>query len=493
LAEPPSALKITTSGGRPTAAVIALPVTPGKRVPVVGAGSEVLAELGIDAAAALKREEAKGEPGQVVAVPVDRDGVETVLLAGIGDGSSSALRKAAAAVVRRAKGSASLATTLTMGRNDDDVRAVAEALGLASYRFTRKSDPKPVKLRRATLVVDDPRGGRAAVERAAATVAAVRLARDLANTPSLEKSPEWLAAQCVELAADSELVAEVWDESRLAAEGFGGILAVGRGSARPPRLVRLAYEPEGATRHVVLVGKGITFDSGGLSLKPADGMVPMKTDMSGAAAVIGAMSALSRLGVRARVTALLPIAENMPGGDATRPGDVVRHYGGRTSEVLNTDAEGRIVLADALAYAIANLEPDVVVDIATLTGAATQGLGRRHGALFSNSTPLADALAAAATAGGERLWRMPLVESYRGAMDSTVADLRNVSDPSAKVNGGAITAALFLREFVGGVTSSMDWAHLDVAGPARADGDEDEVTKGATGFGVRTFLRWLES
>jgi leucyl aminopeptidase len=492
LAEPPSALKITTSGGRPTAAVIALPVTPGKRTPTVGAGSDVLADLGLDAAAALKREEAKGEPGQVVAISVDRDGVDTVLLAGVGDGSPQALRKAAAAVVRRAKGSASLATTLTAGRDDEAVRAVAEALGLASYRFTRKSDPKPVKLRRATLVVDDPRASRDSVGRAATTVAAVRLARDLANTPSLEKSPEWLAEQALETAAANGLDAEVWDEKRLAAEGFGGILAVGRGSVRPPRLVRLSYEPERASRHVVLVGKGITFDSGGLSLKPADAMTPMKTDMSGAAAVIGTMSALQELGVGVRVTALLPIAENMPGGDATRPGDVVRHYGGRTSEVLNTDAEGRIVLADALAYAVANLAPDAVVDIATLTGAATLGLGRRHGALFSNSTALAEALSDAATSGGERLWRMPLVESYRSAMDSSVADLRNTGAPELKFNGGAITAALFLREFIGGATASIEWAHLDVAGPARADGDEDEVTKGATGFGVRTLLRHLE-
>jgi leucyl aminopeptidase len=309
----------------------------------------------------------------------------------------------------------------------------------------------------------------------------------------MEKSPEWLADQCVAVAADTGLDVEVWDEARLAADGFGGILAVGRGSARPPRLVRLGYEPAGATRHLVLVGKGITFDSGGLSLKPPDAMTPMKTDMSGAAAVIGTMSALQSLGVGVRVTALLPIAENMPGADATRPGDVVRHYGGRTSEVLNTDAEGRIVLADALAYATANLAPDAVVDIATLTGAATLGLGRRHGALFSNSPALTDALVAAGAAGGERLWPMPLVESYRSAIDSSVADLRNIGDPESKFGGGSITAALFLREFIGGTRPEVDWAHLDIAGPARADGDEHEITKGATGFGVRVLLRWLES
>jgi leucyl aminopeptidase len=494
LAEPPRALRITTTAGRPSAAVVVLPVAPGRRAPTVGAGSEVLADLGVDAAAALRREEAKGEPGEVVAVPVGRAGVDTVLLAGVGDGSVGALRKAASAVVRRAKGWPALATTVTVGRTDEQIRAVAEALGLASYAFTRKSDPKPPKLRRASLVVDDQRAARPAVQRAEATVAAVRLARDLANTPSLEKSPEWMVERCREVAAAAGLDAAVWDEQRLAADGFGGILAVGRGSVRPPRLVRLEHHPAGADRHVVLVGKGITFDSGGLSLKPADAMTGMKTDMSGSAAVIGAMSALPALGVAARVTALLPFAENMPGADATRPGDVVRHFGGRTSEVLNTDAEGRIVLADALAYATAELAPDVVVDIATLTGAATLGLGRRHGALFSNTPALADALVAAGAAGGERLWEMPLVEDYRSSIESSVADLRNIGNPDARLGGGAITAALFLREFVGPVGGRpTPWAHLDVAGPARADGDEDEVTKGATGFGVRTLLRWLEA
>jgi len=322
----------------------------------------------------------------------------------------------------------------------------------------------------------------------------VRLARDLANTPSFEKAPEWMAERCVEIAGTAGLEVDVWDEGRLAAEGFGGILAVGAGSVRPPRLVRLDYTPADATRHVVLIGKGITFDSGGLSLKPADGMVAMKTDMSGGAAVIAAMSALRELGVRARVTALVPLAENMPGGGAMRPGDVIRHYGGRTCEVLNTDAEGRLVLADALAYATSELRPDAVVDIATLTGAATLGLGKRHAALYATAPWLRDALVSAGSDGGERLWPMPLVEDYLPSLDSPVADLRNIGDPDAHVNGGSIVAALFLREFVAPVGGRPTaWAHLDVAGPARADADEHEISKGATGFGVRTFLRWLES
>lgn len=471
--------------------VLALPTIPGKARPTVGAGAEVLDALDVDAKAALARDEAKGEAGEVVTIPLGARGVDTVLLAGIGDGSQRALRKAAAAVVRRASKSASLATTLAAGQDANGVRAIAEALGLASYKFRRGGDGTPPTLQRATLVVDDPKAVQDAVDRANATVAAVHLARDLAVTPSLEKSPEWMVEQARQMAAGAGLDVDIWDVDRLTADGFGGILAVGRGSQRPPRLLQLSYEPAGATRHVVLVGKGITFDSGGLSLKPLDNMVGMKTDMSGGAAVIGAMSALAALGVRSRVTGLVPLAENMPGADATRPGDVITHYGGRTSEVLNTDAEGRLVLADALSYATAKLSPDVIVDIATLTGAASRGLGKRHGALFSTSTELTGQLVVAADAGGERLWPMPFVETYRDALDSPIADLRNIGDPNTHYMGGAIIAALFLREFVAG--SGVPWAHLDVAGPARADSDEDEVTKGPTGFGTRTFLRWLET
>jgi leucyl aminopeptidase len=489
---PPLTIEVTGRNLARAGKVLALPTLPGRSRPTVGAGAEVLDGLDVDARAALAREEAKGDAGEVVAIPVGKKGVDTVLLAGIGDGSPRALRKAASAVVRRAGKSASLATTLAAGRDAQGVRAIAEALGLASYKYLqRKSDPKPPMLQRATLVVDDPKAVQDAVDRANATVAAVHFARDLGQTPSLEKSPEWMVEQATQMAAAAGLEVEVWDTERLTAEGFGGIIAVGRGSSRPPRLLQLSYAPADASRHVVLVGKGITFDSGGLSLKPLDNMVGMKTDMSGGAAVIGAMSALQALGVTSRVTGLVPLAENMPGADATRPGDVITHYGGRTSEVLNTDAEGRLVLADALSYAVAELHPDALVDIATLTGAATLGLGKRHGALFSPSSRLTGELVVAAEAGGERLWPMPLVESYRDGLDSPVADLRNIGDPNTHYQGGAIAAALFLREFV--ADSRVPWAHHDVAGPARADGDEDEVTKGPTGFGVRTFLRWLEA
>ncbi|MBO0816714.1 MAG: leucyl aminopeptidase family protein, partial [Actinobacteria bacterium] len=304
--------------------------------------------------------------------------------------------------------------------------------------------------------------------------------------PSSRKTPAWLAGEAARVAAASGLTVRVREPGELAAEGFGGILAVGAGSVRPPRLIELGYHPPGARTHVVLAGKGITFDSGGLSLKPAEGMKLMKTDMAGGAAVIAAMSALAGLGATVRVTGLIAAAENMPSGSAMRPGDVITHFGGRTTEVLNTDAEGRLVLADALAYADTVLEPDVVVDIATLTGAARVALGGVLGALYASDDALAAALLAAGQESGEPLWRMPLVEDYVDALDSPLADLANIPR-STRLRAGSIEAALFLREFTGG----RPWAHLDIAGAARfSDGDQG---KGATGFGTRLLLHWLRA
>jgi leucyl aminopeptidase len=471
------------------AAVLAVPVAAAEAdgPALAGAGAEVLTGLGIDVPALLDAEHATGKAGEVVSVPVPGRPATRAVLIGVGDGTERSLRKATAALVRAAKAQESLATTLTVGRDAASVRAVAEAVGFASYRFSRRSEDKPPALARVDLLVDAPGRVRDQVAAADAVVAAVHLARDLANNPSLEKSPAWLANRARKVGEAAGLTVTIRDEKAMAAEGFGGVLAVGRGSSRPPRFVEMTWSPRGAKRHVVLVGKGITFDSGGLSLKPPDSMPGMKTDMAGGAAVIATMTALRALGVKAKVTGLIPMAENMPGSDATRPGDVIRHYGGLTSEVLNTDAEGRLVLADAIAYAVARLSPDSVVDIATLTGAASLGLGKRHGALYATSDGLRDRLVAASVAAGERLWPMPLVEDYRFALDSSIADLRNIGRRELNLSGGSIVAALYLREFAGDVP----WAHLDVAGPARADADEDEVTKGATGFGVRTFCRFL--
>ena len=458
--------------------------------------AEILATVGIDQIRLpdldrhLEREQAKGKPGEVTAVPLAGAGrTELLLLAGIGDGSPTALRQAGAALARRARRRSALGTALALAWGSDPaaVRAHVEGLLLGAYRFERRRVPEPAVLTDIAVLVADVAAPRSAVDAGVATAAAGTLARELANTPSLEKSPKWLAKQAEVLGRRAGLDVRVRGRRELAAEGFGGILAVGAGSARPPRLIEVTYASADPRCHVVLVGKGITFDSGGLSLKTAEGMMAMKTDMSGGAAVLGAMSVLPALDLPLWVTALVPAAENMPSGTAQRPGDVIRHYGGTTVEVANTDAEGRLVLADALAYADAVLDPDVIVDLATLTGAITVGLGRGHAGLFTADDILAESLRVAGEAAGERVWRMPLVEDYRAAIDSPVADVRNAGDPV--VQGGAITAALFLREFAGART----WAHLDIAGTARAETEEHEVPKGGTGYGARLLAHWLES
>ncbi len=456
-----------------------------------------LADLGIALDLALERHRATGKAGEVVdlSVTVPDTTVHRVLLVGMGDCGPVAARRAGAALARATVGVERVSSDTAAGLEPEAARAHLEGLLLAAYRFratgaersTRKAPLAAVDLHLPRRV---PAAVRDALAAAEVTARAVHRARDLANTPSNEKDPAWLARQAREWGRRSGLEVTIRDERALAAEGFGGIVAVGAGSSRPPRLIELSYRPERASRgvpHVVLVGKGITFDTGGLSLKPRDAMVPMKTDMAAGGAVIAVMAALRDAGVRVPVTGLVPAAENMPGASALRPSDVITQYGGRTVEVFNTDAEGRLVLADALAYADARLDPDLLIDMATLTGAASQGLGRRHGALYSADEALSAGLLAAGETSGDRLWPMPLVEDYRPALDSHVADLSNISrDPT--ISGGSITAALFLREFVG----DRRWAHLDIAGPARADRDEHEVSKGGTGFGARLLLRWLE-
>ena len=415
-------------------------------------------------------------------------GAGRVLFLGTGDGSPRALRRAGAELGRRAARGTTVSTPVIAGLPDDAAQAFITGLMLGGYVFTLKSEPAGGPGAVVRLLTDRPDGHAAALGRAATIARAVALARDLTNTPSAGKSPEWLAGEAVRVAASAGLRSRVWDTGDLAAAGFGGILAVGSGSGRPPRLIELSYEPAAWDRHVVLVGKGITFDSGGLSLKPNDGMKLMKTDMAGGAVVIAVMSALAALGVQARVTGLVAAAENMPSGSAYRPGDIITQYGGRTVEILNTDAEGRLVLADAIAYADAMLDPGVVVDIATLTGAARIALGTSIGALYSTDDGVADALLAAGQATGDRLWRMPLPADYLDALDSPVADLAHVARTGAAgAAAGSTAAALFLREFTGG----RPWAHLDVAGPARASSDDGEITKGGTGFGTRLLLSWL--
>jgi leucyl aminopeptidase len=466
--------------------VVELPATTRDDLAAFGIGPDALA--GVEAA--LRRERGKGEPGEVAVVPVhDR----LVVFAGIGAGSPRELRRAAGTAVRRLGGVASAAVTLARGEGPEAsqrVQAVVEGLLLGVYSFKITGKPRPETLTSLRVVVDRPRRHTDALRAGVAVASATRLARDLALTPASIKTPAWLADRATKIAKDAALRVRIRDEKQLRSEGFGGIVAVGMGSTSPPRLIELEYRPDQPKPgHIVLVGKGITFDSGGLSLKQTANMLAMKTDMAAGGAVIATMSALRDLGVRVRVTGLVPAAENMPSGSAQRPSDVITQYGGTTVEVLNTDAEGRLVLADALAYADARLDPDVLVDLATLTGAISTALGRRHAGLFCDDDALSGALLSAADAAGEGLWRMPLVDAYRDALDSTVADLSNVAVPGVDYKGGAILAALFLREFAG----RRRWAHLDIAGAARADADEYENTRGATGYGVRTLLHWLSA
>ena len=309
--------------------------------------------------------------------------------------------------------------------------------------------------------------------------------RALALTPSNVKSPQWLVEQAREVAAERSLDLRVHDVDALRRGGFGGLLGVSQGSERDPALVELGYTPPRAGRrtpHVVLVGKGITFDTGGLSIKPAEAMANMKRDMTGAGVVLATMDALTALGCPVRVTGLLALAENSVSGDSLRPGDVLRHYGGRTTEVTNTDAEGRLVLADAMAYAVDKLDPDVMLDVATLTGAVRIALGQRTGGLFTDDDELAAELRRAGDSSGEQLWRMPLVGEYEERIESKVADADNAGG-----SPGAITAALFLRHFAGDVR----WAHLDLASVGDSPDDSHEWTRGATGFGARLLLHWL--
>ncbi|HEY6788996.1 MAG TPA: leucyl aminopeptidase [Trebonia sp.] len=364
-----------------------------------------------------------------------------------------------------------------------EAEAVATGAILGAYTF-RRYRATPATDIAVTLLTSDDHA--AAVARGQVIADAVNLTRDLINTAPLDLPPAALAADAERVAAASGTSVEVLDEAALAAGGYGGILAVGRGSARPPRLVRLSYSHPEATKTIVFVGKGITFDSGGLSLKPPKAMETMKCDMSGAAAVLAATSAIARLGVPVNVIGYLPLAENMPGGNAQRPSDVITIYGGKTVEVLNTDAEGRLVLADGIARSGAD-NPDLIVDIATLTGAATVALGRRTTGVMGTSESVAADVAAVMRDAGEPAWAMPLPEELRKGLDSPVADLANVS--SAR-DGGMLVAGLFLREFV---PEGVAWAHLDIAGPAFNEGAAYGYTpKGGTGAAVRALVAIAE-
>ncbi|MFI5590596.1 leucyl aminopeptidase family protein [Amycolatopsis sp. NPDC051758] len=434
-----------------------------------------------------------GKAGDVQTVP--GDGPRWV--AGLGDGEPKQYRKTGAALARAVNatladdvadgGKAFRAVQLVLPEEASGEHVTELALGLllGGYRYkVSGEDPSP-SVRTVRLVAEDRAisSYSALVARATVLAASTALTRDLANMPSNVKSPAWLADTAARVAGPGVEVA-IRDEKWLTAQGFGGVLAVGGGSSRPPRLIEMTYKPSGAAKHLLLVGKGITFDTGGLSIKPADGMHLMRTDMAGGAAVIAAIRGIAALGLPVRVTALVPAAENHVSGSSYRPGDIVRHYGGKTTEVANTDAEGRMVLADALVYGIRRFAPDLVVDAATLTGAMKVSLGLRTGGLFASEDSLAASVVAAGSRVGEAWWRMPLVEDYAENVRGEFGDVRQTP-----AGPGSITAALFLREF----TSGLPWAHLDIAGPARSEKNYDEVVPGATGFAARTLVELAAS
>jgi len=438
------------------------------------------------------------KPGEVAAAPA-ATGRGVVLHVGVGAAAgvdAAVLRKAAASAARAAGKAGVLALDL-LGALPEGAdmaaasRAVAEGALLGAYRFDAYRSKPDGGTVREVVVVGGAKGPVAAGARAAE---AACLARDLVNEPGGHLTAPVLADRVQELADAAGIACTVHDETSLRRLGFGGLLAVNRGSTQPPRFVELAYDPatvKRSTKTVALVGKGITFDAGGLSIKTAEGMAAMKSDMGGAAAIVGAASALADLKVPVRVRAYLPMTDNMLGGDAMRVGDVIRHYGGSTTEVLNTDAEGRLILADALAYATearkGHPAPDACIDLATLTGGCMVALGTRTAGLMGNDDELAERILAAGRQAGEPLWRLPLPDVEKKRLESKVADRKNTGHRY----GGVLHAGLFLRDFV---AEGIPWAHLDIAGPAfNEEADDAEIPAGGTGFGVRTLLELLAS
>jgi leucyl aminopeptidase len=447
---------------------------------------------------------AEGKADEVIrltAVP----GVAAPLVLVIGTGKATAsvpaaderLRRAAGTAARNLAGRSKAAFALGSG-SAADVSAVAEGALLGAYAFqTFLGEGKAAKAKKpldeavVLGIKGRSREAKALAARVTAVVDAMRYARDLVNTPPNVLFPESFADSVSERASGSKVGLEVWDADKLQAQGCGGILGVGQGSARPPRLVVMTYRPARAKAHLAYVGKGITFDSGGLCIKPGASMVTMKCDMGGAAAVAASVLALAELGVPVAVTGYLCLAENMTGDLAQRPGDVVTMRGGRTVEIINTDAEGRLVMADGIALA-SEQQPDAIVDIATLTGAAVVALGERTLAVMGNDEALRERAHLAASNSGEASWPMPLPEEIRATMDSPVADLKHTGERA----GGMMVAATFLKEFVGKDKAGehLPWAHLDIAGPAFNDKRAWGYTpKGGTGAGVRALIALAES
>ncbi|WP_166023008.1 leucyl aminopeptidase [Streptomyces chilikensis] len=473
--------------------------------PVVAAGAEAVADAYDGSLAGLLETlGALGAEGEVTKLPAP-SGFKAPLVVAVGLGAgpekgeawdAEALRRAAGAAARALTGVKKAAFALPL-EDAEAAGAVAEGVLLGAYAYDAyKESGKDEKARaksgkaplaEAVLLGGKPRDRafKAAVDRGVAVAEEMNRARDLINMPPNDLFPASFAEIAQKAAKEHGLKVTVLDEKALTKGGYGGILGVGNGSARPPRLVKLSYTSSKAKKHLALVGKGITYDSGGISLKPAGHNETMKCDMSGAAAVFAAVVAAARLGLEVNVTGWLCLAENMPSGAATRPGDVLRMYSGKTVEVLNTDAEGRLVLADGL-WAASQEKPDAIVDVATLTGAMVLALGSRTFGVMANDDAFRGAVHEAAEETGEDAWQMPLPEHLRAGMESATADIANMGERM----GGGLVAGLFLREFVG---EGITWAHLDIAGPAFNEGKPFGYTpKGGTGSAVRTLVRLAE-
>lgn len=501
-----TALTLSTaaaSGLRADAIVIG--VAKGAKGPVVAPGAEAV-DKAYDGklASVLETLGASGAEGEVTKLPAP-SGFKAPVVVAVGLGTvpekdetygTDALRRAAGTAARALSGSKKAAFALP-SEDAEDTGAIAEGALLGAYAFdaykengsSNGKNSKDAKgpLAEIALLGGKPRDKayKAAVERATALSEELNRARDLVNTPPNDLNPEAFAAVASAAAKEHGIKIQVLDEKALTKGGFGGILGVGVGSDAPPRLVKLSYTSSKAKKHLAFVGKGITYDSGGISLKPAGHNETMKCDMAGAAAVFAAVVTAARLGLEVNVTGWLALAENMPSGSATRPGDVLRMYSGKTVEVLNTDAEGRLVLADALAKASED-KPDAIVDVATLTGAMMMALGSRTFGIMANDDAFRAAIHDASEEAGEPSWPMPLPDHLRKGMDSPTADIANMGERM----GGGLVAGLFLQEFIG---EGITWAHLDIAGPAFNEGGPFGYTpKGGTGTAVRTLVRLAE-
>ncbi|MGP8302357.1 leucyl aminopeptidase [Streptomyces inhibens] len=505
-----TALTLSTSSAATVRAdAVVVGVAKGAKGVVVAPGAEAVDKaFGGKLAAVLETLGASGAEGEVTKLPA-ADGLKTpvVLAVGLGeapakgdDYDNEALRRAAGSAARALAGSKKAGFALPV-EDAEAAAAVSEGALLGAYTFTayrsngngqnakggKKNDAKSAPLGEVAILGGKPRDKefKAAAERSQALAAEINRARDLINMPSNDLDPKSFAAEAQAAAKEFGLEVEVLDEKALKKGGFGGLMGVGQGSEAPPRLVRIAHTHAEATKTLALVGKGITYDSGGISLKPAGHNETMKCDMSGAAAVFAAVVAAAKLDLEVNVTGWLALAENMPSGSATRPGDVLTMYSGKTVEVLNTDAEGRLVLADALTRA-SEESPDAIVDVATLTGAMVLALGHRHFGIMANDDAFRTSIHEIAEEVGEQSWPMPMPDHLRKGMDSPVADIANMGERM----GGGLVAGLFLKEFIG---EGITWAHLDIAGPAFHEGAPWGYTpKGGTGSAVRTLVRLAE-